>query len=500
MRGLAALCLLSGCAQLFGLDETSGDGSGIQPDASPSAVTTEVQRDSIGTTLTRTPYDVSMLTANYLVPDSSAAGFTRVKATGVGDTWSAQIPDGTPAAEITLGLDLPDVFRRLYALPQRNLKILYGIFEQEGAALLPTPPVDTLNITLNLPELAQTATLYRIYSLGSWAYHDFAENVEWVAGTTSTITATTTFGDATWGNLSGRPFTKITTGDTVVGLHYNGNLLVGAAEFPVFAQADGANAITATMADVTTQPLDVHLSPSAIAARLAMPTPHGTAVGMSWSTNASPAADLANGTGPQLNAATILTTDSGAITAPSGNPFSAKGWKTTFNLGTNSSRTYAVPGLGNFVGTFYTGLNQIAEVGPGLTMDTPAALPVLVSINSMPLSVDGNTISLTAGKSVTLSMVTDGTPDPLFYQFNIYELRENAAATALETHVAYVAVSDTTMVTVPSDVFVAGKTYFIRAHCIKGGYPSFSTGNFFDRNLPYSVGYLDAGVFTVAAQ
>lgn len=496
MRRVAALCLVSGCAQLFGLDETSG-GSGTT-DASPSAVTTQVQRDSIGTAQVRTPYDVSMLSASYLVPDSSAAGFTRVKATGVGDTWSAAIPDGTPAAEITLGLDLPDVFRRLYALPQRNLKILYGIFEQPGAALLPSPAVDTLNITLNLPEAAQTATLYRIYCVGSWAYHDFAENVEWTAGTTTTISAAPVFGDATWGNLSGRPFTKITNADTVVALHYNGNQLVGAAEFPAFNQVDGANPITATMTDVTATPLDVHLSPSAIAQRLAMPTPHGSAVAMSWSTNASPAADLGNGTGPQLNAAPIATSDSGAITAPTGNPFAAKGWKTTFNLGTNSSRTYAIPGLGNLVGTFYTGLNQVAEVGPGLTMDTPAGLPVLVSINSMPLSVDGNTITLDPTKSVTLSLVADKT-DPLFYQFNIYELRENAAMTGLESHVAYVAVSDQTSVTIPNDVFVAGKTYFIRAHTIKGGYPSFASGSFFDRSLPYSVGYLDAGVFTVAA-
>ncbi|MEO8552922.1 MAG: hypothetical protein ABI678_23260, partial [Kofleriaceae bacterium] len=78
-------------------------------------------------------------------------------------------------------------------------------------------------------------------------------------------------------------------------------------------------------------------------------------------------------------------------------------------------------------------------------------------------------------------------------------LRVNAAMTGLESHVAYVAVTDRAAVTIPDDVFVAGKTYFIRAHAIKGGYPSFAEGNYWNRNLPYAVGYLDAGVFTVSA-
>ncbi|HEY0254823.1 MAG TPA: hypothetical protein VGC41_25030, partial [Kofleriaceae bacterium] len=108
-----------------------------------------------------------------------------------------------------------------------------------------------------------------------------------------------------------------------------------------------------------------------------------------------------------------------------------------------------------------------AEVAAGLTVDIPAPLPVQVSISAMLLSVDGTAITHDPAKSVTLSMVTDQ-PGATFYQYNIYELRENAAATGLESHVAYVAMSDQTTVTVPSDVFVTGKTYFIRAHAIKG--------------------------------
>jgi hypothetical protein len=62
----------------------------------------------------------------------------------------------------------------------------------------------------------------------------------------------------------------------------------------------------------------------------------------------------------------------------------------------------------------------------------------------------------------------------------------------------YAALAVDKQVTIPNDVLVAGKVYQMRAHAIQGGYPSFAEGNLWNRNLPYSIAYLDAGVFTVA--
>ena len=498
MRGSGALaaCLLAGCAQLFGLQETSGaTGDGTAADASPTSVTMEIQRISIGTTAARSAYDVSQLPANFLVPDTSAAGFKRVKAAAAGDTWSAEIPEGMPAMEITLGLDLPDPFRRLYALPQRNQKVLYGIYEQPNA---PAAPANgALAVTINLPTAIDPSESYQLYSVGSWANHGFTPTTDFTVGT-GVISATVPFNATLWGNISGRPFTKITSADEMLALRYVAAQLTGAAEFAPFDQSDTTSTIAATMTAVAAAPMDVHVSPTNINGRLAMPTPKGTSLAMNWSLNAAPGSEIANGAGPQLEAGGVALADSGALALPFGNPFAAKGWKSTFTWATSNGRAFAVPGLQNLVGTFYCGLNEIAEYSPGLTLDTPAALPVLVSINSMTLATDGQSIPIDPTKPVTLSLVADKT-DATFYQFNIYELRVNAAATALETHVAYVAITPTPMVTVPNDVFVTGKTYFIRGHSIKGGYPSFAQGNFWDRNLPYSVGFLDAGVFTVTA-
>ncbi len=494
----AALCLslVSGCAQLFGIENTSSSDGGASVDASPTSVTMQVQRISEGPTPTRTAYDVSMLPANFLVTDASAIGFHRVAATAAGDTWSAEIPQGTPGMEVTLGLDVPDLFRRLYLLPNRNIKLLYGLFEQPDA--VPAPAGATISATLNLDTPAVAATdLYRLYCIGSWAYHDMP-----YADAAATVgQAAVPFDAVNWGNISGRPFTKITTSDTMLGLKYQGNQLISAAEFPAFEQSAGDTAITATMSAISATAMDVHTSPSTIGSRLAMPTPAATsAVAISWSTNASPAWEIANAAGPQLNAGSLLTTDAGDLTAPYGNPFVAKGWKTTFSYNSNKYRQYAVPGIGNFVATFYTGINSISELSAGLTVDPPAALPVLVSINAKPMTTDGLTVTIDPAKAVTLTMVTDYTmPAPTFYQYNIYELRENAAATGLETHVAYVVQSDESSVAIPADAFTAGKTYFIRAHTINGGFPGFASGDFWQRNLPYSVGYLDSGLFTAAA-
>ena len=490
------MAAIPGCAQLFGIQETSG-GDGGTADADPAGVSAKVQRISIGTTAARSAYDISHYPASFFVADNSPQGFKRVAATAAGDTWSAAIPDGNPPMEVTLGLDLPDVFRRLYALPQRNLQILYGIYEQPNA---PAAPANgALQVTVTLPAASQATESYQLFSVGSWANHGFTPGVDFTVGAATIGPVDVPFNATLWGNISGRPFTKITSADELLALRYVGAQLTGAAEFAAFDQSDTTTAINATMTPVAAAALDVHLSPTDIDTRLTNPTPKCTALAMNWSVNAAPGWEIANGAGPQLEAGGVVLADSGAITVPFGNPFAAKGWKSVFTWATNKSRTYVIPGLGNLTGTFYTGLNQIAEVTPGLTLDTPAAVPIVISINTTPLATDGATVALDPTKSVTLSLLADRA-DPLFYQFNVYELRVNAAGTALEAHVAYVAVTATTSVAIPNDVFAVGKTYYVRGHTINGGYPAFAQGNLWNRSLPYSVGYLDAGVFTVTAQ
>jgi len=104
--------------------------------------------------------------------------------------------------------------------------------------------------------------------------------------------------------------------------------------------------------------------------------------------------------------------------------------------------------------------------------------PRELSINKTPLNSDGLTITLEPGKAVELGLVADR-PTNTFYQWNIHEVVPNMATmpTALQYNIVYAALSTETTVKIPHDVFVAGKVYMIRAHCIQGGFPSFATGD-----------------------
>jgi hypothetical protein len=150
--------------------------------------------------------------------------------------------------------------------------------------------------------------------------------------------------------------------------------------------------------------------------------------------------------------------------------------------------------------TLYAGLNEVDVVSSGLVLSQAAGLPVLVSINKIPLNIDGLSITLDPTQSVELALVADR-PANTYYQWNIYELVPNGAMppTALDYKIAYAALSTETTVRIPHGVLAAGKVYTIRAHCVQGGFPAFDSGDLRERDVPHAIGYLDSGVFTVTA-
>jgi hypothetical protein len=489
---------LAGCAQLFGLDETTGTDAPV----APPVMSLQIDRVSIGATLVRAPQDLGGQTAAFLIEDDAEpSGLRRVQPTlaDTKDRWEADIPDGTRAAiEFTLPDAVP--FRRLVAFPPRTIKALFGVYEHPDHA--PAPSAGVLAARLTLPSGYASGQYFRLYAVGPWTMHQFA-----AAELPAVDTGATTIGPVNiaynavgFPSLVGaRPTPKLTAQDQMVALRYVGNDLTAAGIVAPFDQTGGNDPVVVTLAAVPHAPLDVTIDPAAVAMRLAGTSPAVTAFNAAWSVVAAPAWKLANNSGPVLNAASVAATDPGDITAPFGNPFESLGWTSLFTWASNRSRTYTVPSL-NLPMTLYAGLNQVDDVVPGLTLTQPAGLPVLVSINQTPLNTDGLSIALDPTKSVELGLVADR-PTNLFYQWNVYELVPNTAMppSALDYKIAYAALSTETRVRIPSDVFVAGKVYTIRAHCVQGGHPSFASGDLQDRDVPYAVGYLDSGVFTVTA-
>src|SRR5512140_1331400 len=89
---IAGSAALPGCAQLAGIDVTTG--------ADHSNVTLGFDRLSIGATVVTAPADLTTGMATYLVDSTSdPSGFERVPAMladGDPSTWTAKIADGSP--------------------------------------------------------------------------------------------------------------------------------------------------------------------------------------------------------------------------------------------------------------------------------------------------------------------------------------------------------------------------------------------------------------------
>src|SRR4051812_3364562 len=112
MRFWAAtlLCGATGCAQIFGLDTTTGGA-----DANVDRTSLQLTRVSVGAGVVRNPLDLSMATATFYA-DDGAGGYTEVAGVnGPVDTFTAAINTGTPPVRFTT----PDMATHFWALPAR---------------------------------------------------------------------------------------------------------------------------------------------------------------------------------------------------------------------------------------------------------------------------------------------------------------------------------------------------------------------------------------------
>ena len=154
-----AVLTLGGCAQLAGIEDTNGDGR--------VGVSLAIERVSIGTTVVRTPQDLSANTATYLLADAAdPALITPVVATETTPgTWSAEIFDVTPPVVF----DLPDqpgpVFDRQIALPNRDIVTVFDVLEHPDP--VPSVLTDTITVsaTLDTPFAGET---FELLVIGAW--------------------------------------------------------------------------------------------------------------------------------------------------------------------------------------------------------------------------------------------------------------------------------------------------------------------------------------------
>jgi hypothetical protein len=467
----------AGCAQLAGIDSTSGDGL---PGNSIS-----VRRMSIGKTVDLGPLDLTGLQASYLVEKTAGANdFERVAATNAGGgVWTTKLRAPAPVV-----FTLPDdpTLPRLYTFPSSALSILYSQLEHPGRA--PAPPGATLSVTASLEAPTTADDSFLIYTVGSWSSHPLPAPIE---GSTD---ATLAYAFDTSVSLSGRPqLDRLTAQDVFLILRYAAGALTGVAEAAPFDQT-GDDTVTATMAAVTAdRTLDVTVSPDITRRYLAV-RPAVTGLTMGWSLVAAPGAAIASNIGPVLHSGPLTPSEVG-VNVMYGNPFAGPphSWPTIFTLSTYESRTFnPTPELAV---TLYAGMTQYVDPSPGQKLDLDAGLPELISVNGQSLSTDGQTMARPTA-FVDVRFIANPTANTVF-GLQLYDLLLGSDGKQLVYRLVFDVLGSEAAFLLPPEVFQVGHSYTLRALCTAGGFPAIKSGDLATRQLPLSQSFLDSGVFTV---
>ncbi len=475
----------AGCAQLAGIDETSG----LVP---PERVSLQVERVSIGASVVRAPLDVAASSASFLVPDEAVPeGFTRVPAE-VADAglWSAEVATGTPAVQFTLP-DFPTPLQRLMQFDTRNHKTTFSSYEHPSPE--PAPMNAMLTVSATLPTPYVSGQSFQFSSIGTWNARTFPVAELPVVDTGVTMLGPATFAFTATNKQSGRDHEKITVNDAVLVLRYGAGRLTGVMEAVPFDQT-GNDSISGAMTAVpASEMVTADLQPTLVAGRYAPVRPAVGTPAMSWSLTAAPGIDVGASRGVTLHGAGVDAADP-PLSVAFGNPFVAKGWRSLFLFSTSASRT--VTPLGQTLPvTLRSELSTYIEPTPGMVLDLPAGLPELITINGLPLSSDGLSLPRPTAQA-QISFIAGGTGT--VFSITLYELAPNAAGTALEYRFVIQATGPTKELRLPAEVFVPDKLYTLRASTHAGGFPNSADGDLTVRTLPVSVGHHDSGIFTVA--
>src|SRR5271156_3782460 len=125
---VSALVLASGgCAQLFGIKETTG-GDGQQQDV----VTLDIENISVGATVKTSPQSLTINSATfYSIDVNDPTTLDETVASLSGNEWSAPI-DGTPSVVFTLP-DYPMTLEHVITLPSRSLDFPLVQFQHPNA-------------------------------------------------------------------------------------------------------------------------------------------------------------------------------------------------------------------------------------------------------------------------------------------------------------------------------------------------------------------------------
>jgi len=472
------LLVLPGCAQLFGLDDTTGPTS----DAPGPGAHVTLQHESIGATVVDAPADNTTVT--FHVPDG-AGGFQQVPATlesrGV---WNGDIPDGVnPMVDFTV-----DGVRRLWAFPTRDLHAVSALLEHPDPQPAPSPASLTLDVSVDLTNGTESFVLYTV---GAWSVQGLAN-----PGMASALTQVVDYQMST---PIGGPLAKLTTADDVLifrrrlDIASNTSPLDGV--FQTTLDQTGADTLTGALnTTAVDKTINASVNPSTLATRYTAVRPAVAGLAMGMAVIASPGFARGDVNGPTLNDHGIAMTDT-LVTLPYGNPFASLGWNELVYFNSYETRAVTVTGAMTALG-LAAGEQTFTTPGANLTVDLPAGLPVTISLGTTLLASDNTTVPLDTTKYAHITMVNDR-PSATFVSAQVYEVTVDTMGVPSVKFVIEAAASDPAALVLPPNVLAVGHMYVILAITHVGGYPNLATGDLATTAPPLHVAYNYSGVFTV---
>jgi hypothetical protein len=478
MRGLVvALVGLSGCAQLFGIDNTSGP---------TGTATLQLNRKSVGATVVSNPLDISTLTATFVVPNAAnPMAPTLVPGTMAAmDTWTANVGSAQPSVEFTLP-DLPMPYEHLWALPSQMVRGHFVAFEHPG--MQPAPSATTEMVSVMLPG-AYAGEAIDIDVIGAWMGYSLSGADLPGAGATM-VTASIPYSKFTPLTLS--PAAKIANADAVLVMRHTGTTLTGVFSTS-FDQNDTMDTISGTMMNVTpNQMLAASISTNNFTTRFATVRPTVSGLSMAWQVTAAPGYAIGATIGPSLQSGTQKAGDT-MVTGTYGNPFSSRGWHEVLQFYAASGRTAMLGGA-----TAQLGAQITTVVDPSMVsvLDLPAPLAEMVTLDSNQLNVDNKMVTLDPTAAHVVNVITETLPAAQLYLLEISELVVTGTSVARKPVLDAIGMQSS--FTLPPNVFQTNHVYVITAGTTTGGFPNAAVGDIETTSLPFTTAVVDSGVFTV---
>lgn len=483
-----ALVAGTGCAQIAGIDETSG------PTVTTDTASISVQRVSIGSTVVKAPQDMSAQSGTFY--DDSAGALAPVPGTFVApNTFTAEL-GGTPPATITVPMEDTSVTRRMYATPSAMQQVSLNVLERPGAE--PALANSVVDFAFTAPSTYTTGESFAFLAVGAWS--QIAINEVPAVDTTSTIDPAP-IPYSSFMSAVGRDLVRITSADVALVLRYTGATLSGVLQTQL-DQTDATDAITGTMTAVAaTNTLQATIAGPTWQTRFNAVRPNLGGESVNWRLTAAPGWSVGDPTGVRLSNGIV---DPAATTLGPfmfGNPFESLDWKSVLVFSASAVRNATITsedGTMSAPAGLQSSLTSFLDPATTTDISLPAGLAITITANGTALTTDNQTVALDVSAPVEIGATLDRTSNTL-YGLGVIEIALDPSIPALTRTSVLDVMSTSPTFRLPADTFQVGKQYYLQYRAYAGGYDAAATGDLTKLTLPYTTGIVESAVFEVEA-